>query len=44
LQRNSTNNHSTLAKGTYTLVIPKGSVTDLTGNKIQAYSFKFTVS
>lgn len=36
-------NHSALANGTYTIVIPKGSVTDLVGNKIQAYSFKFTV-
>lgn len=35
--------HSALANGTYTIVIPKGSVTDLVGNKIQAYSFKFTV-
>lgn len=36
-------NHSALANGTYTIVIPKGSLIDLAGNKIQAYNFKFTV-
>ncbi|UTB33155.1 MAG: chitobiase/beta-hexosaminidase C-terminal domain-containing protein [Methanobacterium sp. ERen5] len=36
-------NHSALANGSYTLVIPRGCATDTAGNKIQAYSFKFTV-